>query len=125
MQGNITKHEVNKDTRSNVYMTPSTPKKPNTYDYQSLSRDQVDSYVLSALPDNGIEIDHNNREPDDSVHDARTKQGVIRTNLITYHIPNNNLITHPVPSKNQIKHPVLSNNLITHPFPSNNLITYQ
>ena len=83
MQANITKHEVTTD-RGNNYIKSSAPKKPNTYDYQSLSRDQVDSYVFSALPGDGIEIDHNNREPDDSVDDARTKHGVIRTNLITH-----------------------------------------
>jgi len=63
---------------------------PNNDDYQSLSRDQVDSYVFSALPDAGIEIDHNNREPDDSVHDARTKHGVIRTHLITHPVNTDN-----------------------------------
>jgi len=93
MQANITKHEVTTD-RSNNYIKSSATIKPITYDYQSLSRDQVDSYVFSALPDGGIEIDHNNREPDDSVDDARTKHGAIRTNLITHPVPSNNLITH-------------------------------
>merc|ERR1712106_342377 len=93
MQANITKHEVTTD-RSNNYIKSSAPKKPITYDYQSLSRDQVDSYVFSALPGDAIEIDHNNREPDDSVDDARTKHGAIRTNLITHPVPSNNLITH-------------------------------
>jgi hypothetical protein len=65
--------------------------RPGTYDYQSLSRDQVDSHVFSAISHHGIQDDDQTRP-----------------------VISRNKMTHPTISTNMIPHPTINSNMITH-----------
>ena len=86
---------------------------PGAYDYQSLSRDQVDSHVFSAISHDNMDTDQKYKQTDDSVDDDETKH-VIRSNMITHPTISSNMITHPTISSNMITNPTISSNLITH-----------
>ena len=82
--------------RNNVPDT-SPGERYNNYDYQSLSRDQVDSHVFSVRPHNSIdsiETDHSIGQPDDSFYNSETNP-VISTGMITHPVITSNMITHP------------------------------